>query len=75
LERSNTNLEFEKISTTLNQILNYQRSTFDKIDLGYNEKKETGNEVSTSSKQLSYVDLLKNPIKVEYHRKQEKNVL
>jgi hypothetical protein len=52
-------MKFENIFTTLNKILNYQRSPFDKIGLGYNKKKETDKEDSTSSKQLSYADVLK----------------
>jgi hypothetical protein len=44
-------MKFEKISTTLNEILNFQRSPFDRTGLGYSEKKEVANEeASTSSK-------------------------
>jgi hypothetical protein len=71
-------LKFEIISTTLNEILNYQRSAFDKTGLGYSEKKEGVNEeASTSSKQSStertksYVDIIKTYIKVEYNREIE----
>jgi hypothetical protein len=54
LEISHTNMKFENISTTLNEILNRQRSPFDRIGLGYSEKKEVDNEeASTSSKQSS----------------------
>jgi hypothetical protein len=53
LEKSNTNMKFEKSSATLDEILNCQRSPFDKTGLGYSEKKETAKEDSTSSKQLS----------------------
>jgi hypothetical protein len=67
-------MKFEKISTTLNEILSYQRSPFEKFGLGYKKKKETDKEASTSSKKLSYVDVLKNPIKVEDNWKQEHNV-
>jgi hypothetical protein len=74
-------MKFEKISTTLNEILNCQRSPFDKTGLGYSEKKEVANEeASTSSKQSSeertksYVDILKKSIKVEDNRKEEQYV-
>jgi hypothetical protein len=78
LERSSTNIKYEKSSTTLNEILNHQRSPFDKTGLGYNKGKETANEeASTSSKQSNeertkkYVDSLRSFIKVEDNRKEE----
>jgi hypothetical protein len=43
-------MKFEKISATLDEILNCQRSPFDKTGLGYSEKKETAKEDPTSSK-------------------------
>jgi hypothetical protein len=74
-------MKFEKRSTTLNEILNCQRSSFEKTGLGYCEKKENCNkEASTSSKYSSeertnsYVDILKKYIKVEYNRKEEQYV-
>ena len=35
----NNNLKFKKSSTTLDNMLNYQRSPFDKTGLGYDEQK------------------------------------
>jgi hypothetical protein len=74
-------MKFQKSSTTLNEILNCQRSPFDKTGLGYSEKKvDVEEEASTSSKQSSeektksYVDILKKYIKVEDNEKQEQNV-
>ena len=65
-------MKFEKSSVALEEILNCQRSPFDKTVLGYSEKKEVSNEeASTSSKQSSeertksYADILKTSIKVE----------
>jgi hypothetical protein len=44
-------MKFKKSSTTLNEILNRQRSPLDKTGLGCSEKKEAANEeASTSSK-------------------------
>jgi hypothetical protein len=45
LEKSNTNMKFEKSSTTLDEIQNCQRSPLDKTNLGYSEKNETTKEV------------------------------
>jgi endo-beta-N-acetylglucosaminidase D len=51
LERSSTSINFEKSSIILNEILNHQRSQFEKTGLHYNKGKETANEeASTSSK-------------------------
>jgi hypothetical protein len=41
LERPNINMKFENNFGSLDEILNCQRSPFDKTGLGYNEKKET----------------------------------
>jgi hypothetical protein len=46
-------MKFEKSFTTLNEILNCQRLTFEKTGLGYSEKKEDANEyTSKTSKQV-----------------------
>jgi hypothetical protein len=50
LERSNTSIKFENNSSSLNEILNCQRSPFDRTGLGYSENKETTKEDPTSSK-------------------------
>jgi hypothetical protein len=42
-------MKFERIYTTLNEILNYQRSPFDKTGPDYNEKKEAANEEASTS--------------------------
>jgi uncharacterized protein (DUF2252 family) len=75
------NMKFEKRSTTLNEILNCQRSSFDKTGVGYSEKKGVAHqEASTSSKQSSeertksYVDILKKYTKIENNRKEEQYV-
>jgi hypothetical protein len=78
LERSNTDINFEKSSVTLDEILIFQRSPFDRTGLGYREKKEISKEDPTSSKQVSerktksYVDVLKTPIKVEDNKSEKK---
>jgi Mg2+ and Co2+ transporter CorA len=41
LEGSHTNIKFEKISTTLNEILDFQRSPFEKTSLSSCKKKGT----------------------------------
>jgi hypothetical protein len=70
-------VKFENSSPTLNEILNFQTSPFDKTGLGYHENKEVANEeASTSSKHSSeertkiYVDILKKSIKVEDRKKE-----
>jgi hypothetical protein len=74
-------MKFKKSSTTLNEILNRQRSPFDRTSLGYSEKKEvTNEEASTSSKQSSeertksYANIIKNSIKDEDNKKEDQYV-
>jgi hypothetical protein len=69
-------MKFEKSSTTLSEILNCQRSPFDKTVLGYSEKKEVSNEeASTSSKQSSeertesYAYIIKNVSRLKTTRR------
>ena len=40
IEKSNVHLKFTNSSTILDEILDSQRSTFDKFVLGYNKAKE-----------------------------------
>jgi len=72
LERSSIITKYDKISRTLNEFLNHQRSPSDKTSIGYNKGKEIANEeASTSSKQSNeertkkYVDSLRSFIKFE----------
>ena len=46
MEKSNANMEFEKISATLDEILNCQRFPSNKTGIGYNKKEETMKEES-----------------------------
>jgi hypothetical protein len=81
LERSHTNIKFEKSSTNLHEMLNRHRSPIDRTGLGYSGKKDVANEeASTSSKQSSeertksYADIIKNSIKDEDNRKEDQYV-
>jgi hypothetical protein len=69
-------MKFEKGSTTLNEILNRQRSPFDRVGLGYNgEKEATNEETSTREKRTkSYANIIKNYIKGEDNMKEDQYV-
>jgi hypothetical protein len=65
-------------SIVSDEIINHHRAPSDRTGLGYNKKKESINEeASTSSKQPReeitkiYAHTLRNPIKVENHKREE----
>ena len=69
-----TKMKFEKSSTILDELLSYQWSPSDKTGIIYSKAKKVSNEQSSKGKTKSYVDVLKNSIKIENNRKEEQDV-
>jgi hypothetical protein len=76
-------LKFEKSDKTLDHIINFKRSPFINMGLGYDNSQMTtkkDQEVAGPSKKVnekkykSYVDVLKSSISDEYNKKKENNV-